>query len=783
MLPTLLLAAVQAETFLAPAGDLPVKIVPGGMTVLPNGRFLTPAGERRYTGENLGHVALSPNGEIAVGFHDGGFTTFAGLRSGPIVAQTRELKNLAPTGRFTIDSRQLVVSLGHEGVIAVLDTGAWEVVKRISLNEGAVKNSLVNDLVLTLDGRFAYGLDVANGQIVSIDLRAGKVVSRVKTGRQPQAIALSEDESALYVANAGFFDYAKTAGLTRPPFGYPSPDAAKALGDANDPSAQSVGMYAVSQGKPILVRSMNTGLPVGGTVIGGSAPCALLVRGSRLFVANALQDTVQVLNAQTLKPAAMWRLTARKGLEGARGVIPGAMALSGNGKRLYVCESGLNAVEVLDTANGQTLGRIPTAWLPTAIKLDEVGGRLFIAARKGLGTGPRGRLDLRSDLNERRGLSETPGLVQIVKLPTDPELAAFTENVARNNGLTPVKEAGPSFPKEIKHVVLITKGGHTFDAVFGGLSGANGQAEYAEFGDQGWIREKGKDVRLPIMPNHLRLAERFAIGDNHYAEASAMNEAERWLSGGYATPKSTRSGSPLPEDYPEQGLLWDHLLRGKVAFRNYGGGYDFPGVEAKASGTSVAANYPMPQALFANTDFEFSAPNPFLRDVTRVTRFEADIREKFREPKQPWPAFLHIVLRNDGHTEAKSEAGFPSIASYTADNDVALGRLIEFLTRQPEWKSMAIFVTGTGTGQDDDHVDRHRGYVLCISPYAKRGYVSKRHTSGASVIRTLYGIFGLAPNNLFEALASPLDDMFTDRPDLAPYTHLPNPGFPHAKGE
>jgi DNA-binding beta-propeller fold protein YncE len=778
MLPTLLLLAVQAETFRAPAGDLPVKIVPGGMTVLPNGRFLTPVGERRYTGENLAHVALSPNGEIAVGFHDGGFTAFAGLRSGPIVARTREFKHLAPCGRFTIDSRHLVVSLGEEGVVAVLDTGAWEVVKRIPLNEGSVKNSFVNDLVLTLDGRFAHGLDIVNQQIVSIDLRAGKVIARTKTGRGPQALAQSEDEAHLYVANAGSFDYTKISGLTRPPFGFPSPEASKTLGDPNDPSGQSIGMYAVAGGKPSLVRTARTGTPLGGNVTGGSSPLAFLVRGPRLFVAQAHNDTVQVLNAQTLKPAATWRLAAHKGLEGLRGVIPGAMALSGNGKRLYVCESGLNAVAVLDTENGQVIGRIPTALLPTAIKLDEVGGRLFIAARKGLGSGPRGRLNPRSDFDERRGLRETPGLVQVVKLPTDPELAVLNQSVVRNNGLAPVKEAAPAFPKEIKHVVLITKGGHTFDAIFGGLKGAEGQAAYAEFGAQGWIRERGREPRVAVMPNHVRLAERFAIGDNHYAESTAANEVERWLSGGYVTPRGARSGSPLPEEYPETGLLWDHLTRGKVSLRNYGGGYDFPGATMKASGTTPAFDFPMPQSLFANTAFEFPPPNPFIRDIDRVKRFEEDVRKTFREANKPLPAFLHLALRNDGQAEAKPEAGFPTLASYQADNDLALGRLVEFLSQQPEWKSMAIFVTGTGTGRDDDSIDRHRGYVLCISPYAKRGYVSKRHTNDASLPRTVAGLFGLPANNLFEALANPLTDLLTERPDFAPFTHISNPMAP-----
>jgi hypothetical protein len=532
-------------------------------------------------------------------------------------------------------------------------------------------------------------------------------------------------------------------------------------------------MYSVGAGIPAFAIGMKTGLPIGGPQAGGSAPSALLVRGNRLFVSNAHNDAVQVFDSRSLKPGPAWSLAPSKILNRLRGVIPGPLALSGNGQRLYICETGLNSIAVLEATNGQILGRIPTGWSPTGIKLDEVGGHLLIASQRGLGSGPRGRLNPRSQMDERRGLSETPGLLQVVKIPTDAELAVHTQAVLRNNGLTPLRGELPAFPKEIKHVVLITKGGHTFDGVFGGLTGANGQAEYSEFGAQGWIREKGRDERLAIMPNHLRLAERFAISDNFYAESQSGTEAARWLAGAYPIPaRRHATGSPLPEDYPESGSLWEHLERGKITTRNYGVGYDFPDSEQTPSGTLQTFNFPMPAAQYRNTAFAFPPENLNIRDVTRVERFEADIRKTLREGKKPWPAFMQIALRNDGAAEAKKEAGFPYLASYHADNDLALGRIVDYLSHQPEWKSMAILVVESTPGQDDDHVDRHRTFTLCISPYAKRGYVSKRHTSTASVTRSIYGLLGLTSNNLFEALAAPLDDMFTDKPDFTPYRVL-----------
>jgi hypothetical protein len=133
---------------------------------------------------------------------------------------------------------------------------------------------------------------------------------------------------------------------------------------------------------------------------------------------------------------------------------------------------------------------------------------------------------------------------------------------------------------------------------------------------------------------------------------------------------------------------------------------------------------------------------------------------------------MNIALCNDHGTSPNAKMGYPYMASYLADNDLALGRVVEYLSHQPEWKNMAVFVTQDDSGGDDDHVDRHRSYVLAIGPYAKHGYVSHRHTSIMSIIKSIYLTFGLGPNNLFDATATGLQDMFTDKPDFTPYKHV-----------
>jgi hypothetical protein len=298
------------------------------------------------------------------------------------------------------------------------------------------------------------------------------------------------------------------------------------------------------------------------------------------------------------------------------------------------------------------------------------------------------------------------------------------------------------------------------------------------------------------MPNHLKLAREFAISDNFYMEPQASGDGHRWLVGVYPSLWTTRvfysgwnfnadndqpgrfvsfgsNGSQIPEDYLENGSLWEHLDRGKVSFRNYGEGFEFPGVDeaddTEKSGAWEIANFPMPLVLFKNTCFEFPIFNMNIPDVARVQWFIDDIEKNYRKKKKPLPRFINIALCNDHGTRPNPKAGYPYVCSWMADNDLALGRLVEYLSSQPEWKEMAIFVTQDDSGGDADHVDRHRSFVLGIGPWMKRGHVSKAHTSIISILRTIYGLFGLGPNNLFDATATPLDDFFTDRPDFTPY--------------
>jgi DNA-binding beta-propeller fold protein YncE len=834
-----MLVALLAATLTAPNRYLSLpaksdytKIVPGGVTVLPNGRLVTPTGKRLYTGEDLWFVAANPNGKQIVGIHDNGLSIYTDLDAERPVRKTLLLKDVAPACVFQPDGKTLYVSTGEAGGYVALDTVTYEVKARVALGSFKVEDGFLVDLALSPDGTRLFAADVANQKVYAFDTQTNQLVSEASGGRQPYALAVGDGGKDLFLANIGLFDYTMVPapiagqgnprGLSRPPFGFPSSEAEMGvrfegrdiagLGSARVPDAQSVWKFQ-TEGQLSVTKRAKSGLLIHGVAdagksVGGSAPNKLLADRGELFVSNANSDTVSVFDQRTLALKRTIRLSPSPLVSRLRGVIPSGLAIDRSGKRLYVAESGLSAVAVIDRPTGRVLGHIPTGWFPIQITMMPDGKKLAIGTQWGLGRGPRGAKHRRQASDERSAFPEMPGMIDLAPIPADAQLAGLTQRVLKNNGLVagPTPKAANPIPfvpgkpsEQIKYVVFITKENHTFDGIFGGLKGSKSEPDYAEFGLQGWIEEKGKQERVPIMPNHIRLAERFAISDNFYMEPGASGAGHRWLVGNYASLWTSRlyysgwnfkgsdktkgrlvsfgsNGSQIPEDYLENGSLWEHLERGKVPFRNYGEGFEFAasdeGEPFSRSGTGEVVNFPMPKVLFDNTCFEFPAYNTNIPDVARVEWFKEDLAKYRVKNKGQLPRFINIAICNDHGASPRPDQGYPFVSSYMADNDLALGRIVDFLSHQPEWKKMAIFVTQDDAGGDDDSVDRHRSFVLAISPFAKRGYVSKEHTCIMSILRTIYLTFGMGPNNMFDAIATPLHDMFTTKPDFSPYRHV-----------
>jgi YVTN family beta-propeller protein len=375
-------------------------------------------------------------------------------------------------------------------------------------------------------------------------------------------------------------------------------------------------------------------------------------------------------------------------------------------------------------------------------------------------------------------------------------------------------DAAPAPPpsivaERIRHVVFIVKENRTFDEVFGDLHspGAEfaGEPSLARWGETAQVKEKDEPTVEDghVTPNHHALARRFGISDNYYVDSDVSVDGHHWLVGNYPNevletawsaaygghfsfqadpdaPGRLAIGSthPFPETYLEAGSLWEHLLRGHISFRNYGEGLEVAGEDEgigdQPTGVREATNMPMTEALFENTSRGYATFNTNISDQYRYGQFEREFQIRYASGKEPLPQFIFIWLPNDHTADPRPEDGYAYRASYVADNDLALGKLVQLFSHSPFWKDLAIFVTEDDAQSGRDHVDAHRSVLMVISPYARRDYVSHSHTSMASILKTFDLTLHLGFLNQYDAAATDLTDFFTDQPDFTSYDALPS---------
>lgn len=823
----------------SPAVEATAKIVPDGVSVLPNGRFVRPVGRSIPVAQNPHGLEVSPDGNTAFVAAENSGQFVDGWNSGsPTVRKISfpdgKSHENAGGSAFSPDGKLLYWAGGNGGNLYVVDVATQQVTNQVTLNVSVAgksyEDSVILDVKLSPDGKTLYCADVANFRVVSVDVASQKVVGSVGVGRYPYALAVKGNR--VYVANIGMFSYSDidkpkgtdydARGLTRPAFGFPSKEArdgaefegrrVAGLGDPNVPESFSVwGIDASDPSKMSILTKVKTGLLVDqpaerGKTVGGSAPNFLAIQGDTIFVSDGNNDLVEQISITQGKVLKRTEIVPSPLVSKLRGVGPSGLAVSPDGSRVFVAESGINAIGVIDTQSGRVLGHIPTAWYPYRISMTPDGKKLAVICFKSFGNGPRGVADVpKSPFLGMRGTFTE------LDVPSSSELKNMTGDVLAFNGIVDrtedlAKMASPVIPtapgqlsKEIQYVVFITKENHTYDAVFDHVPGANDDANLLRWGYHQDISAKGQPSlkNVAVMTNHNALARQFVVSDNFYMEPEASGVGHRWLVGvqpnnfcqmtytlGWEFKAKTTApgrrasfgsnGSIAPEDYPEAGSMWEHLARQGVPFRNYGEGFEFAGVNEdeneRKTGAREVVNIPMPKVLFDNTCFDFPIFNMNIPDQYRAYWFEKDFTNKFLgEKKQPL-GFINIAICNDHGTGPNPEKGYPYVASWMADNDLALGRIVDFLSHTPYWKHMAIFVTQDDSGGENDHVDAQRSVLLLISPWAKRRYVSHRHTTITSMHRTLYEIFGLPPLNMFDALANDFSDCFTTTPDFTPYS-------------
>ncbi|MGD0665988.1 MAG: bifunctional YncE family protein/alkaline phosphatase family protein [Bryobacteraceae bacterium] len=829
-------SAISAQSYTAPAGDRPA-LRRSGPSILPGGRIIAPLGEEYVTGPGPFGIAVSASGRTVVTANGGPFRysytvleqvsreggwhveqAVAPPLDNPAQADLADWHSVS-LGVALSGERGIYLAEGENGRVSLFDS-TDERRRAFDLNQGGFTDSFTGDLALDAARGILYVADQANFRIAAIDVRLHKIVGSVRVGRLPLFMALAPDGRKLYVTNCGMFEYralagAPEAGLAFPAFGFPSAEAVRGvrqggisvpgLGDANAREADSVAVLDVTKPAALKVEAfVRTGLDFGGAVRGGSGPAGILAAAGHVFVANANDDSVTVLDAATNRVEAEIPIRI-PGLEGLRGVIPTGLAYHEASGWLLVAEAGINAVGVIDVSERRVIGHLPVAWFPTRVALD--GDTVLVANARGHGVGPNAPGALVGGFLPAWLYQ---GTITVFHLPSREQLKADTEAVLELNGFRPRPVAAPAAPP-VRHVVLIVKESLSYDEVLGDIASARngpvmGDPRLARLGTHGLAdgrrqRLSIKDVNLT--PNQHALARRWASSDNFYADGEASVEGHHWLAGVYPNPwmassvaagyggrKSFRLGpapgrlsfagmaaSVEPEDLGEAGTLWDHLAAHGVSFLNFGEGFELAGAREGTglgpAGVRLSTNMPMPEALFRNTARQYPGFNLAISDQQRATRFIEEIDRRYRNTGAALPALLFVDLPGDYLAEARPEDGYPYQESRVSDNDYALGRIVEYLSGTPWWRDMAILVTEADTHGGVDHVDAHRTVLLCAGPWAKAGYVSHRNVSFPGLLKTIFRLLQLPALDLFDATAADLTDCFAKSPDTSRYYAVP----------
>ncbi len=657
----------------------------------------------------------------------------------------------------------------------------------------------INPGGIAISGNRAYVVLNAANSLGVIDLATAKLVAQIPVGNAPNSIVIAGYRA--YVSNEG--------GRPATPKDFTNnSDGTPIVVDRKDAFTitGTVSVVDLAAGKEVAA------IPV------GLHPAGMAISGSNLYVANAYSDSLSVIDLGSNKVTR----TINLGIPiagGAFGSGPNAVAVTEAGQA-YVTLGQANAVAVINLEGrdaNPVIGYIPTAYFPTSIAYDKGARQLVVVDDKGLGA--------RGSIGTAQGVSgfnthQEGGTANLIPLPNAEQLAGYTKQVIENNhwNLTTNIEVGPQFvdknakpvavpkhigePSLIKHVFLIIKENRTYDQILGDVAFANGDPSLAIFAS--------------ATPNQHAFVQRFPLLDNVYAPSRQSADGHPWivLSGSFysndiLSPDWIRSYPGGNSDdaltYTPRGFLWSAAAAKGLSVKLYGEwADDNPNVTRKPDGTSYswsdffataqckeglapASSCIVPDNTVAQTssvpsaakilDPHYPAFNLTIPDQYRVDYWLPVFNQQLAANQVP---NLTILWLPSDHTNGTTK-GFPYPINYQADNDLALGRIVEAISHSKVWGQSAIFVEEDDAQNGVDHVDGHRQPVFVISPYAAAPQASGQgkviHTTytAENINRTIENILGMQPLTQFDLVASPMFDAFQDTPDLAPFIHLAAP--------
>ncbi len=693
-----------------PAG---ASFLPSGMRISPVGRSLALAGDMPLK------MSLSADGQkllvLTGGFHNHGLTT---LDLASDSAQTKSMSKCS-AGLTEVGSGRVVVAAADLG-LASIDLASGESKPLGS----AAKGSWYAGTLKLPDGTIA-AVDMNHDKVEKVDPASGLRLSDQVVGYRPYALALSPDRTQLAVGEWG----AGTVTLLSP-----------------------------------------SDLKVQSTVKVGSHPNDLVFgKDGTLYISNGGSDTVTIIRQGKVAATVFTSPNPR----GLLGCTPDALALSPDGKTLYVADADANCVAVVDVKDPdhpRSLGFIPTGWYPSALCCSVDGKRLYVGVGKGLASrenkdvlGTRKMRSYDQKFSYEYIGDCLSGSVTAVDLPDARALGDWTKLVvgnAKREGADQASAAqereGRDALKNIKHVVYVIRENRTYDQVFGDLAGTNADPSITMYGEK-------------ITPNAHAMARRWVALDNLYCDGEVSQDGHQWCNAAYVTDFTERawetsySGRKEPDADDRLtaspfGYLWDDCRKHGRSYRSYG---EFASFKSSPSSAPVFTG---DKGLEGHACEAWSKKTG--RDYDLVDTFIGEMHEA--EKTGSWPQFMVMSLGED-HTSGLTAGRFTPFAS-VASNDFAIGKMVEAISRSKFWKDTAIFVIEDDAQNGADHVDCHRTVGLVVSPFVRRGVVDSTMYCTASMLRTMEIILGLPPLNAHDAAATPMFASFTTQADFSPYS-------------
>jgi len=776
--------------------------------ITPTSQILTPAGQQvRMPGLRPQALASSTNGELLVTSGRNNRLYVIDPATGRILqkvampgANTESPQQpkedskalLSLTGlTFSPDGKRIYLSnvRGDVKIFSVKRKKVSRLNRFIVPNANAPKRKeeIPAGLSVSMDGKKLYVVGNLGNKLYEFDTATGKVLRSWDTGVAPFDVVLAAGKA--YVSNSGGRRPGKSD-LTAP--------AGRGTRVRVDPVR-----YIANEGS-VSVIDLTTGQVKDEVIVESHASAlALSPDGKYVVVTNSGSDTLSVIDTKTDK--VVEKIWARQSPVDLFGAQPNALAFHPDGKRLFVCNSTQNAVAVVHfkpaEKESMVVGLIPVGWFPGAVAVNINRQMICVANIKGIGAArdfkPEDKIKLRT--------KDFYGTLSLIPIPSEKQLSSYTKTALRNMRYPKLEEAGlpprpgqparpvperVGEPSVFKHVIYIIKENRTYDQILGDMLEGNGDFELCTFGEK-------------FTPNQHKICREFILMDNTYCSGVQSADGHQWTDSGIANdyverqltsdfPRSYSSGKDAAGSdalsWSSSGFIWDNVLAQGKWFRNYGewmvseSGWkdqtrrrgpqwiDYWNDYQNDTGLTQLRCRPAIESLLPNSFLETEGYNLKVPDVMRAAAFIKDLKEF--EAKGKFPDFVLLFLPND-HTGGTKKY-YPTPGAQIADNDLALGMVVEAISHSKFWPETCLFAIEDDPQSGWDHVSGYRTTCYVVSPYTKRRQTIRTRYNQTSLMRTMELILGLPPMNQLDATATSMFDCFTEKPDFTPFNAAAN---------